>query len=212
MFKHFKTMVETQHNSKLKVLRTDNGSEYTSAEFQSYCSAHGILHQSSCPHTPEQNGVSERKHGHVVETGLALLYQSHLPLNFWSYAFTAATFLINRLPSSVLGFQSPWEKVFSKAPSVHVLKSFGCACYPFLRPYNKNKLQPRSAPCVFLGYPPLSKGYICLDPTSNKIYISCHVLFNETLFPFPTAISKTMSCRKTIKHKTRLMSNGVVSH
>ena len=74
MFKHFKNMVETQHNSKLKILRIDNGSEYTNAEFQSYCSAHGILHQSSCPHTPEQNGVSERKHRHVVETGLALLY------------------------------------------------------------------------------------------------------------------------------------------
>ena len=43
-------MVETQHNSKLKILRTDNGSEYTNAEFQSYCSAYGILHQSSYPH------------------------------------------------------------------------------------------------------------------------------------------------------------------
>ena len=45
-------------------------------------------------------------------------------------------------------------------------------------------MQPRSKPCVFLGYPPLSKGYICLDPTSNRIYIACHVLFNESLFPF----------------------------
>ena len=86
----------------------------------------------------------------------------------------------------MLGFQSPWEKMYSKAPSVHALKSFGCACYPFLRPYNKNKLQPRSTTCIFLGYPPLSKGYICLDPTSNKIYIACHVLFNETLFPLAT--------------------------
>ena len=55
-----------------------------------------------------------------------------------------------------------------------------------LRPYNKNKLQPRSTPCIFLGYPPLSKGYICLDPISNRIYIDCHVLFNESLFRFAT--------------------------
>ena len=86
----------------------------------------------------------------------------------------------------MLSFQSPWEKLYSKTPSVYALKSFGCACYHFLRPYNKNKLQPRSTPCIFLGYPPLSKGYICLDPTSNKIYIACHVLFNETLFPLAT--------------------------
>ena len=88
------------------------------------------------------------------------------------------------MPSSVLGFHSPWEKVYSKPPSLHALKAFGCTCYLYLRPFNQNKLQPRSKPCVFLGYPPLSKGYICLDPTSNRIYIACHVLFNESLFPF----------------------------
>ena len=58
------------------------------------------------------------------------------------------------------------------------------ACYPYLRPFNQNKLPPKSKPCVFVSYPPLSKGYICLDPTSNRIYIACHVLFNESLFPF----------------------------
>ena len=53
MFKHFKFVVETQQNSKLKILRTDNGSKYTNVEFQLFCFAHGILHQASCPHTPE---------------------------------------------------------------------------------------------------------------------------------------------------------------
>ena len=74
VFKHFKSMVETQFNSKLKVLRTDNGSKYINTDFRSFCSTSSILHQSSCPHTPEQNGVSERKHRHIVETGLTLLY------------------------------------------------------------------------------------------------------------------------------------------
>ena len=88
------------------------------------------------------------------------------------------------MPSSVLEFHSPWEKVYSKPPSLHALKAFGCAYCPYLRPFNQNKLQSRSKPCVFLGYPPLTKGYICLDPTSNRIYIACHVLFNESLYPF----------------------------
>ena len=92
-----------------------------------FCSTSGILHQTSCPYTPAQNGVSERKHRHIVETGLTLLYQSHLPLNYWSYAFSATTYLINRMPSSVLGFTSPWERVYSKPPSLHALKAFGCA-------------------------------------------------------------------------------------
>ena len=74
VFKHFKSMVETQFSSKLKILRTDNGSEYINNDFKSFCSISGILHQSSRPHTFEQNGVLERKHRHIVETGLTLLY------------------------------------------------------------------------------------------------------------------------------------------
>jgi hypothetical protein len=52
-----------------------------------------------------------------------------------------------------------------------------------LTPYNSNKLQPKTKPCIFLGYPPLSKGYICLDQSTNQIYTSRHVLFNESHFP-----------------------------
>ena len=105
-------------------------------------------------------------------------------MNFWSYAFSIASFLINRPPSFALGFISPWEKVNSVSPPLLALRTFGYACYPYLRPYNKNKLQPRSVECVFLEYPPLSKGYMCLDPTTNKIYTTCYALFNESVFPF----------------------------
>lgn len=86
VFKHFKNLVENQYSAKIKVLRSDNGGEYFNSQFQDFCSEHGILHQTSCPHTPSQNGVFERKHRHLVKTGLTLLYQFHLPLNYWSYA------------------------------------------------------------------------------------------------------------------------------
>ncbi|WP_411028391.1 hypothetical protein, partial [Salmonella sp. s59033] len=63
----------------------------------------------SCPYTPQQNGVAERKHKHIVESGLSMLYQSNLPSSCWCYAFNTATYLINRLPFSMLAFKSPWE-------------------------------------------------------------------------------------------------------
>ena len=52
VFKHFKNLVENQYSSKIKVLRPDNGKEYVNSQFQNFCSDHGILHQTSCPHTP----------------------------------------------------------------------------------------------------------------------------------------------------------------
>ena len=179
VFKHFKNPEENQYSSKIKILRSDNSGEYVNSQFQNFCSEHVILHQTFCRHTPQKNGISKRKHRHIVETSLAVLYQSHLPLNFWSYAFSIASFLINKLPSSALNFTSPWEKVNSVSQPLSALKTFDCACYPYLIPYNKQKLQPRSVECVFLGYPPLSKGYLCLDPTTNKIYTVCYALVNE---------------------------------
>ena len=123
-----------------------------------------------------------------------MLHQSKLPSSFWCYAFSTATFLVNRLPSSVLGFKSPWEKLFHNTPSLQVLKPFGCACFPFLKPYIDNKFQPKSTQCIFLGYPPLSKGYICYEPQSQKVYITSHVIFHESVFPTLPAPLSAPSC------------------
>ena len=79
VFKYFKATVENQLNSKIKVLRTDNGGEFTFNAFKLFCSSHGIIHQFSCPHTPQQNGVAERKHRQVVEYALTMLSHSKLP-------------------------------------------------------------------------------------------------------------------------------------
>lgn len=71
----------------------------TGGEYQkmhnSFFRSLGILHRVSCPHTHQQNGSAERKHCHIVETGLALLAHASVPLKFWDDAFLCATYLIN---------------------------------------------------------------------------------------------------------------------
>jgi histone deacetylase 1/2 len=59
------------------------------------------------------------------------------------------------------------------------LRTFGCLCFPFLRPYNNHKLDFRSSPCVFFRYSSSHLGYRCLDIASHCIYISRHVSFHE---------------------------------
>ena len=107
-----------------------------------------------------------------------------MPLKFLDEAFTTAVYLINRLPSRVIGNTTPLERLFHQKPDYNSLKIFGCACYPNLRPYNRHKLEFRSTQCVFLGYSNLHKGYKCLEVTTGRIYISRDVVFDETLFPF----------------------------
>ena len=104
----------------------------------------GIAHRVSCPHTHQQNGSAERKHCHIVETGLTLLAHASVPFHFWSDAFTTTCFLINRLPSRLLHMKTPLELLLGQIPDYTFLKVFGCACWPHLRPYNNRKLEFRS--------------------------------------------------------------------
>jgi hypothetical protein len=183
-FIHFKNIMENLLGSTIKIFRTDCGGEYSKNAFQSLCSSHGILHQFTCPHTSQQNGVAERKHQHIVDMALCLISHSSLPFTYWPYAFSTAVYLINRLPSITRNYVSPWEILFSHSPDYKSFKIFGCACYPLLRPYNSHKFNLRSTQCIFLGYATNAKGYLCLDPKSNRLYTSRHVVFDENTFPF----------------------------
>lgn len=71
-------------------------------------------------------------------------------------------------------------------------------CFPWLKPYSSSKLEPRSHPCCFLGYCPHSKGYRCLDMSSSKVYISRHVTFLESEFPFATSPIPPSSSQNTL--------------
>ncbi|GJT74228.1 putative RNA-directed DNA polymerase [Tanacetum coccineum] len=188
-FKSFVQMVERQFTTKLKNVQTDWGGEFRN--LASFFSSLGIIHRRSCPHTSEQNGFVERRNRHVVETGLTLLAQACVPQRFWHYAFDTAVYLINRMPSRTSTNKSPFEHIFKRSPDYSFLRVFGCLCFPHLRPYNRHKMDFRSTPCVFLGYSPSHHGYRCLDISTERLYITRHVRFNEAQFPFD--IPKTTS-------------------
>ena len=78
-------------------------------------SHHGIIHQTSCPYTPQQNGVAERNNRHLIETARTLLIKSHVLLRFWGDAVLSACYLINRMPSSSIQNQVPHSKLFPQS-------------------------------------------------------------------------------------------------
>jgi histone deacetylase 1/2 len=184
VFYAFQDHVERLLNTKIKAVQSDWGGEYH--KLSRYFQHTGISHRVSCPHTSQQNGIAERKHRHLVETGLALLAHSSLPLRFWDEAFLTACYLINRMPTPVLNKDTPIHRLLQVEPNYFFLRIFGCAFLPSLRKYNSHKLEFRSKMCVFLGYSPMHKGYKCLDRSTGRIYISRDVVFDESVFPFAT--------------------------
>ncbi|KAK2378919.1 WD40 repeat-containing protein HOS15 [Trifolium repens] len=79
-FVEFKNMVELQFNTKIKMVQTDGGGEFR--PFTKFLTNLGVIHRLTCPHTHHQNGIVERKHRHLVETGLTLLSQAQIPLKY----------------------------------------------------------------------------------------------------------------------------------
>jgi hypothetical protein len=126
-----------------------------------------------------------------VETCLALLAQASIPLRFWDEAFLTACYLINRLPSKVIGNNTPLGRLLKTQPDYTILRTFGCICWPNLRPYATRKIEFRSQPCVFLGYSSFHKGFKCLDMKTVRIYISRDVIFDDNVFPFTDSAPAT---------------------
>ena len=79
IFKSFNKMIQNQFQTKIQILRTDNGKEYFNSLLGNYLINEGIIHQSSCVETPQQNGVSERKNRHLLEVARSIMFSSNVP-------------------------------------------------------------------------------------------------------------------------------------
>jgi len=181
---NFKTFIRTQFERDIKNIQCDNGREFDNGPFWEFCTKHGISFRLSCPHTSPQNGKAERQISTINNVMRTLLAHASLPPSFWHHALQMATYLLNLLPHKNLKYQSPLTILYHKDPSYSHLRVFGCLCFPLFPSTTIHKLQPRSTPCVFLGYPANHRGYKCYDISSCKIIISRHLIFDETQFPF----------------------------
>lgn len=102
----FYSYVQTQFNKNIKCFRTDNAKEL---EFKEFFEEKGIIHQKACVAKPKQNSVVERKHQHLLNVARSLLFQSNIPIHFWGDCVLTAAYLINRIPSKILSYQSPFQ-------------------------------------------------------------------------------------------------------
>ena len=113
-----------------------------SGTLQKYFHTHGIIHQTTCTYTPQQNVVAERKNRHLLEVTRALLLTTSVPKSHWGDALLTATYLINRTPSRVLDFKRPLEVLFSSVPSSTLIippRVFGCIYFVHLHGQSRSK-------------------------------------------------------------------------
>jgi hypothetical protein len=181
-FKEWKAMAERSSGYKLKKLRSDNGGEYISNEFDQYLLDEGIQRQNSIPKTPQQNGVAERMNRTLEEVIRSMLSESKLPKRFWAEALATATYLRNRSPTKAVEDMTPFEAWNGVKPNVDHLRVFGSICYAHIHKSDRKKLDPKARKTILLGYGESVKGYRLYDPEWKRVFYCRDVIFKEMEF------------------------------
>lgn len=115
------------------------------------------------------------------------------------------------MPAPTLNMSSPFECLYHHEPPIDMLRVFRCAYYPLMTLYRADKLQPKTTRCVFIGFANGYKGYICYNLVSRKYIISRHVFFEETMFPYASAVPSQSAAKSTSSLAQHISSTQVSS-
>jgi transposase InsO family protein len=192
-FEDFIALAETQTERRIKRLQTDGGGEYL-GDLTTMLEAYGIIHKRTPAYTPQANGAAERINRTITESIGAMLYHANLPESFWAEAASTAAFTWNRLPSSAIHNQIPFELWFHRdlrRDEIQCLRTFGCMAYVHTR--KQQQIPPRhmayrSTKGCFVGYVSENSTtlYKIWDLERRRFVTSDSVIFRELEFPAAT--------------------------
>lgn len=167
---------KNKYDKKVKIFRSDRGTEYMSEKVQSYLRAEGIQFQCTVAYSPEQNGISERKNRTLVESCRAMLTESKMPREFWDEAILNANYTLNRVLSKG-DKETPYEKFTGMKWSGLEFGEFGSTIYVKIPDQKRKKLDHKAIKYAFVGYDVCSKGYRVADMNRKKIFVARDVVF-----------------------------------
>jgi transposase InsO family protein len=171
-------IAEAECGRKLRVLRTDNGDEFTTVEFASYCADEGVQRHYSALYIPQQNNVVERRNQTVVGMARALLKQRGMPAVFWGETVMTAVYILNRSSTKALNGRTSYKAWHERKPTVSHVRVFGCLVFA-KKLGHIGKLDDRSTLRVFIDYAEGSKAYRILDPGTQRVCTTRDVVFDE---------------------------------
>ncbi|GJZ16078.1 zinc finger, CCHC-type containing protein [Tanacetum coccineum] len=183
-FRIYKIEVELQQNDLVKTLRIDRGGKYYDLV---YFKSVGIIHETTAPYTPRQNGVAERKNRALKEMVNSMLSYSGLSEGFWGEAMLTACYLLNRVPNK-RNKTTPYELWYKKRPNLAFLRVWGCRAVVRLPDPKRKTLGEKGIDCIFVGYAEHSKAYrfYVIEPNDsvsiNSIIESRDAIFDENRF------------------------------
>eukprot|EP00253_Pinus_taeda_P015860 PITA_15860 len=178
-FHAFKALVENQTEKKIKILRTDTGTEYESNEFNDYCREYGIKTETTTAYIPEQNGVAKRKNRSIIEATHAMLHDQGLPKFLWGEVANTTVYIQNQCPHQALDSKTLEEVFTGKKPDVSHFRMFGSPIYFHVPKEKRSRLDASRKKGTFVGYSENSKAYRIYVPSQREVELSHDVTFDE---------------------------------
>ncbi|GJV70538.1 putative ribonuclease H-like domain-containing protein [Tanacetum coccineum] len=179
ILKTFITEIENQLDHKVKVIRSDNGTEFKNSIMNQFCEMKGIKREFSVARTPQQNGVAERKNRTLIEAARTMLVDSKLPTTFWAEAVNTACYVLNRVLVIKPHNKTPYELIRGRPPLIDFMKPFGCPVTILNTRDHLGKFDGKADEGYFVGYSVVSKAMRVFNKRTRIVEETLNIRFLE---------------------------------
>nr|GEV29429.1 retrovirus-related Pol polyprotein from transposon TNT 1-94 [Tanacetum cinerariifolium] len=172
---------ENQLSLKVKVIRSDNGTEFKNSDLNQFCGMKGIKKEYIVPRTPQQNGIAERKNRTLIEAARTMLVDSLLPIPFWVAAVNIACYVQNRVLVTKPHNKTPYELLHGRTPSIGFVRPFGCLVTILNTIDPLGKFKGKVDEGFLVGYSVSSKAFRVSNSRTRIVQETLHVNFLENM-------------------------------
>ncbi|GJY32556.1 putative ribonuclease H-like domain-containing protein [Tanacetum coccineum] len=179
ILKNFIKEIENLVDLKVKIIRSDNGTEFKNKVMDDFCREKGIKREYSVARTPQQNSVAERRNRTLIEAARTMLADSKLPTTFWAEAVSTACYVQNRVLVVKPHNKTPYELFRGFKPALSFMRPFGCHVTILNTLDSLGKFDGKSDEGFFVGYSLSSKAFRVYNTRTRRVEENLHIGFLE---------------------------------
>ncbi|GJR90347.1 hypothetical protein Tco_0214358 [Tanacetum coccineum] len=179
ILKNFIKEIENLVDKKVKIIRSDNGTEFKNKVLDDFCREKGIKREYSIARTPQQNGVAERRNRALIEAARTMLVDSKLPTTFWTEAVSTVCYVQNRVLVVKPHKKTPYELFRGIKPTLSFMRPFGCHATILNTLDSLGKFDGKSDEGFFVEYSLSSKAFRVYNTRTKRVEENLHIGFLE---------------------------------
>ncbi|GJV56099.1 putative ribonuclease H-like domain-containing protein [Tanacetum coccineum] len=177
ILQNFFRQIENQLNHRVKIIRSDNGTEFKNRDMLEFCGNKGIKQEYSNARTPQQNGVAERMNRTLIEAARTMLADSLLPTTFWAEAVSTACYIFNRVRVTKPQNKTPYELLFGHKLIISYIRPFGCHVTILDTLSGLGKFDGKCDEGFLVGYSLNNKAFRVYNLVTKKVEVNLHIKF-----------------------------------